>query len=157
MIIRSDLLRWHLRVLNASKASVPVVSPAQCSRGERLLRCRLRWLRTTPLGLWRAVHSSGLVGLRVDILRQRCAILVRHAIRRLAILQQLQAGLNMHVGRVEISCTLVCIQRICSLVVAGFVLVLVSDRCLILLRMQEANSPEFRGRTKPQRYWGSDG
>jgi hypothetical protein len=50
----------------------------------------------------------------MDILRQRSAGLARS----LAAAQQLEASLDMNIGRIELSSALICIQGIIDLVVA---------------------------------------
>lgn len=83
-----ELLGWHLGILDASQ---PVAGPVVAAHGwgKRLLRSRLRRLRTAPLGLRRTVHGTGLVSLGVDVLWQRGAVLVGHAVGGLAVLQKL--------------------------------------------------------------------
>ena len=68
------------------------------------------------------MQGSGLVSLRMDVLGDWNAALIGCAIGGLAILQQLQAGFNMDVGRIKVGSALVCVKRISSLVVARFVL-----------------------------------
>jgi hypothetical protein len=58
----------------------------------------------------------------VDILWNRCAVLIWYAACGLAVLQELQASFDMHVRRVKISSTLVCVERIGCLVIARLVL-----------------------------------
>jgi len=63
-----------------------------------------------------------LIRLGVYVLRDRGIALVRSTGRSLAILQELQASLDVNVGRVQVGCALVGIEGIGRLVVAGFIL-----------------------------------
>jgi hypothetical protein len=58
----------------------------------------------------------------MHVLRSRRAVLVGHAIGRLAALKELQARLDVHVRRVELSSALIRVKSVIGLVVAGFVL-----------------------------------
>jgi hypothetical protein len=57
----------------------------------------------------------------VNILWNRCAVLVWYAACGLAVLQELQASFDMHVRRIKIGGTLVCVERIGGLVIARLV------------------------------------
>lgn len=81
------------------------------------------------------------------VLRQRGAILVRHATRRLPVLQKLQAGLDVNVCRIEIRSSLIRIESIGRLVVARLILKTVNT-CYTSLRLFEFLLPECQGRTR---------
>jgi hypothetical protein len=78
------------------------------------MRLRSPWLT------WWATKGARLVGLRVDILRQRCTSLVGKAVGGLA-LEQRQAGLDVDVCRIKVSGPGVGVKRITCLVVARLV------------------------------------
>lgn len=79
-----------------------------------------RMLRCGSPPLWSG-DSTRLIGLWWDILRQRRTVLVGHAAGGLSTLQELKACLDMHVRRIQLSSTLVSVQSVGSLVVAGLV------------------------------------
>jgi hypothetical protein len=83
---------------------------------------RLLRLRSTPLRSSRSVNRSRLVSLRVDILGNWGVALVGGACRSLTVLQKLQTSLDVDVGRVKVSRTLVRVKSVRSLVVARFIL-----------------------------------
>jgi len=78
---------------------------------------------------WRSIDCGRLICLRMDILRKRCAVLVGHAAGWLAILKKLQACFDVYIGWVEIRSSLIGVEGICCLIVAGLVLVMVRTRC----------------------------
>jgi hypothetical protein len=78
------------------------------------MRLRSPWLT------WWATKGARLVGLRVNILRQRCTSLVRKAVGGLA-LEQRQAGLDVDICRIKVRGTGIGVKRIACLVVAGLV------------------------------------
>lgn len=84
---------------------------------------------------WWPVDCSRLICLRMDILGQRRAVLVGHTVGWLAVLEKLQACFNVHIGRVEVRRSLIGVEGIRCLVVAGLVLLTVSTRCNELLRI----------------------
>lgn len=116
---RSSIRVWRLwRRVDIGDPS-PAVGSGHWARAGAVWLLRLLWSRAGPLRTRRSNSSLILVGLRVHIGR-------RWRLRWLtigtAVTQQLQPGLDMRVGRVKFSSTLVCIQRIADLVVATFVL-----------------------------------
>jgi hypothetical protein len=79
------------------------------------------WGRTTPLGSRGSPDAGCLVSLRVDILRLRCGSVVLLSRTRQLALEKLQTGLDVNVGRVEISGPAVRIKRVGNLVVARLI------------------------------------
>jgi hypothetical protein len=77
--------------------------------------------RISPLRAWRSNGSSGLISLRVNILREWCTRLDWDA-TCLAVTEQLQPSFDVNVCGIELCSTLICIQRIVDLIVARFVL-----------------------------------
>jgi hypothetical protein len=65
---------------------------------------------------------SRLVGLWMYVLWYRYVALVWPPSRSLPILKKLQASLDVYVRWVEVGRTLVCIERVSCLIVAGLVL-----------------------------------
>jgi len=80
LIVRSQLLHWLRMLLDVGKTAAVVQS------WRRLALWSLRGSRSTPLRTWRTVDSSRLISLWMDILWQRCGILIWHATCRLSIL-----------------------------------------------------------------------
>jgi hypothetical protein len=115
---------------------------------------RLRWSRSTPLRSRRPVDGGWLVGLWVDILRQRRAVLVRHAAGGPAVLKQLQTGFNVDVCRVKIRRPLVGVQSVGGLIVARLILATIS-KLVIHNHVIAMDSPRCQGHTRPQKYSGS--
>lgn len=74
------------------------------------------WSRVAPLGPWRADSTASLIRLGMDVLGEGSAGLARCA--ALAAAQQLEAGLDMDIARVELRSALVCVQGVVDLVVA---------------------------------------
>ena len=96
LLIWVQLLRWEARLTDLSEWSVP---PRRKGWGGRTLRRLLR-LRSTPLWSSRSVDRRRLIGLGMYVLRDGGIALVRSTCRCLPVLQKLQAGLDMNVGRV---------------------------------------------------------
>jgi hypothetical protein len=100
----------------------PVASPVVAS-GKRWWRwpSRRAVVRLCPPWLtWRTTKCARLIRLRVDILRQRCASLVREAIGGLTFKQR-QACLDVDVCGIEISSASVRIERVAGLIVARLI------------------------------------
>jgi len=83
---------------------------------------RLLGLGSAPLRSSRPMDRSRLVGLRVHVLWDRCIALIRGTSRGLAILEELKTRLDVDIGRIEIGGTLIGVERVGGLVVAGLVL-----------------------------------
>lgn len=75
---------------------------------------------TSPRLTWRTAECARLVSLRVNILGQRRASLVREAVGGLS-LQQSQASLDVNIRRVKVSSPSVCIQGVACLIVARLI------------------------------------
>lgn len=67
------------------------------------------------------MQTGSLVCIRMHILRCGSRAVLR-SVMRCSALQQLKASLDMHIGRIKVGCTLVGIERICSLVVTRLIL-----------------------------------
>lgn len=83
---------------------------------------RLLRLRCAPLRSSGTMHRRWLIGLRMDVLRSRSIARIGYPRRVLSVLEELQACLDVYVGRVEVSCALVCVKGVGGLVVARLVL-----------------------------------
>lgn len=120
LVIGIEWLRRHLRVLQFGHAIATPV--ATCCKW---WRSRSRWRRVasvcSPLWTRRTTKCTRLVCLRVHILWERCTGLVGQAISRLA-LEQGQACLDVHVGRIKVRGASVSVERVARLVVARLVL-----------------------------------
>ena len=81
----------------------------------RALQVRRR-CRRSPLRTRRPCNPRRLISLRVDVLRERRALLQRHAIG-LTGAEELQASLDMNVGRVQFRRPLISVERIVDLIV----------------------------------------
>ena len=77
--------------------------------------------RCAPLGSRRGSDSGGLVGLGMNVLGLRSRSVVLVGTGQLA-LEQLQTGFDVDVGGIQVCRTTICIESVCDLVVAGFVL-----------------------------------
>jgi hypothetical protein len=111
-------LRW---VLDLSDISRPV-SHAALGSLSMLGRCSLG-RSSSPL--WSRRNSNAvLVSLWVDILRHRGVVLIGTCC--LPTPKQLQACFDVDIGRIQLSSSGVCIESIICLVIARFVLVIVS-------------------------------
>lgn len=73
--------------------------------------------RGSPLHSRRTVHT-GLIGLWMDVLRQRRILLIGHSVSRLATLQQLQASFDMAVVGIEFGSSLIGVKCIICLIIA---------------------------------------
>ena len=109
-------LRVRLKLVDAT---VPVCNLPRRSRGLRRRSTSGRW--RTPLRCGRSPDTRSLVGLRVDILRLRSRGASLTRALKLA-LEQLQACLDVNIGRVQIGSSSVRIQGVGNLVVARFIL-----------------------------------
>lgn len=118
--------------LNLVDATVPVCNLPGRSWGLRRRSTSRCW--GSPLRWGRSSDTRSLVGLRVNILglRSRSASLARAL--KLA-LKQLQACLDVNIGRVQIGSASIRIQGIGNLVVARFILLhmMLVDGLLLLL------------------------
>lgn len=92
-----QLLWWRLRVLLDLSQPLVVVE-SRCW----LRRVRLRGSRSTPLRSRRPGYGSRLVSLWMHVLGQRSTVLVWHAARGTAALEQLETRFNMDVCRIKI-------------------------------------------------------
>lgn len=111
--------------------------------------------RASPLRAGRTNRTGSLVGLRVNVSWHRR--LSWWGTIRLSISQQLQPSLDVRVRGVQLGGTLVRVQSIRDLVVAGLILrrVAVSDRSgRIRAELSVKDLPECRGRTKLPRCKG---
>jgi hypothetical protein len=100
----------------------PVASPVVAS-GKRWWRWSSRRAVVrlcSPWLTWRTTKCARLIRLGVDILRQRCACLVREAIGGLPFKQR-QACLDVDVCGIEISRASVRIERVAGLIVARLI------------------------------------
>jgi hypothetical protein len=118
------------RSLNGASGRLPIIRVGRLRRGIELsesatpavdggARRRSReswWSRVAPLGAWRADSTASLIRLGMDVLGEGSAGLARCA--ALAAAQQLEAGLDMDIARVELRSALVCVQGVVDLVVA---------------------------------------
>lgn len=105
--------------LNLVDATVPVCNLPGRSRGLRRRSTSRCW--GSPLRWGRSSDTRSLVGLRVDILRLRSRSASLARALKLA-LEQLQACLDVNIGRVQIGSASIRIQGIGNLVVARFIL-----------------------------------
>ena len=121
LIVRVWGLRLRLRMLNFRQTSTPILGGTSRSRAWSLRH----WRRTrcAPLRAWRSSNASCLVQLGVHILRNWCAM---HACGLSITTEQLESSLDVDIGRIKVSCSLVGIQRICGLIVTRLVLDTVS-------------------------------
>jgi hypothetical protein len=117
LLIRIERLGRQARISNLSQRAIPTSRTK--SRWSRSLR-RLSRLRT-PLRSGRAMDRGWLIRLRVNVLRYRSVALVRGTCWSLTVLKELQTSLDVDIGRVEISRTLVRVQCVGSLIVARLV------------------------------------
>lgn len=83
---------------------------------------RLLRLWSTPLWRCGSIDGGRLISLWMNILRSGGAALIGHTSSGLPVLKQLQTCLDMDIGRIQVRCTLIGIQGIGRLVVAGLVL-----------------------------------
>lgn len=107
-------LRWWVDV---GKSANPVIA-SSCSAGRRTACGRLM-RRTTPWRPNRSCRTGGLVGLWMNICRLRCAL--RAATATAARTEKLETSLDVRVTRVELCCSLICIEGVGDLIIAGFV------------------------------------
>ena len=99
---------------------------------------------------WWCTNTWGLVLLRMNVLRHGSGMLTRHA-RCLATAQDLQTSLDVYVARIEVGGSLVCIEGIGGLVVARFVLSMVSVvRCCLASTYQGAQVVPHFGNVRIQ-------
>lgn len=117
--VGSSIGVWRLRrwvdVVDSSPASGPWHRPGCWT----VWRLGLLRSRASPLRAGRSNSALVLIGLRVHIRRHGR---LRYLAICAAVAQELQPRLDMRVGWVQFSSTLIRIQRIADLVVAGFVL-----------------------------------
>jgi hypothetical protein len=114
MLKRLELLWWSLwNLIDLSNARTAVIKAWWWT---------CRWLRNTPLRTRWAVGRCWLICLWVNVLGQRSAILIRHAVGRATILQKLQSCLNVSIVWIQISSSLIGVERISGLIVARFIL-----------------------------------
>ena len=66
--------------------------------------------------------KTRLVSLRVHVLGNRGAIAAGHTVLRLTVLKQLETSFDVDVSGVQVSSALIGVERVGSLVVAGFIL-----------------------------------
>ncbi len=104
----------RLRVLNICQTPAPVLVAANWGR------TRYDRGRGPPLRAWRCSNTRRLVLLRVYILWDRSAMLISHA--RTGITEKRQPRLDVNVVRIQVSSSLIGVQRVCSLIVTRFVL-----------------------------------
>jgi hypothetical protein len=104
LIIRVKLLRGQAWVSNLSQWSVPLWTSQRrrCRALGRLLR-----LRSSPLWGDRSMNRSRLVSLRMNVLWNWDAALVRYTSRRLSILEKLETSFDVDVSRIKICSTLI--------------------------------------------------
>jgi hypothetical protein len=118
---------------------------------------RLGWWWRSPLGTRRPVDRCWLVSLRMYVLWKRSTVLVRHAVGWLPVLEKLQACFDMHICRVQVSGSLICIKSIIGLVVARLVL----ETVLVAAELHELGIglilPGCQGHTKLRRCLDSGG
>ncbi len=113
--------------------------------------------RRAPLWTRRRAHSRSLIQLRVHVTWSRCTVLVRHTGRLTIVAEQLQPGLDMHIGRIQVCCALVGIQSIGGLVVARFILKPIIRPLRHTNVVWRANLPTCQDRTKLRRCMDSCG
>jgi hypothetical protein len=118
-VIGVERLRWSWGVLEFCD---PVASPvvASSKRWWRWPSRRAVVRLCSPWLTWRTTKCARLIRLRVDILRQRRASLIRQAIGGLPF-EQRQACLDMDVCGIKVSSASVRIERVAGLVVARLV------------------------------------
>jgi hypothetical protein len=108
-------LWWWVDVVDPS----PTGGPRHRARRRTVWRLRLLGSRASPLRTRRSDSALVLICLRMHVGGHGR---LRNLAIGTAVTQQLQPGLDMRVGWVEFSSTLVCIQRIADLVVARLIL-----------------------------------
>lgn len=125
LIIWIESLWGQTGVLNSSQTvlfSTPVSRRGQ-GRHWRPARLSCSSSRRAPLWTWwTTADCTWLIGLRVDILRQRSTSLCRHTRRSRLTLEKSQTRLDVNISRIKLCSSRVCIQGIISLVVARLVL-----------------------------------
>jgi hypothetical protein len=110
-----------------------------------------------PLRSWWANGTSSLVGVGVHVLWNRCVGLRWQPVG-LTITKQLESSFNVNIGRIKLGSSLVGIQCIVDLVIAGLIL----RRWLAHVsneyhkRRAGANLPMYQGHTRPRKCTGSD-
>ncbi len=110
-----------------------------------------------PLWTRRRAHSRRLIQLRVHVTWSRCAVLVRHPRRLTIVAEQLQPGLDMHIGRIQVRGALVGIQSIGCLVVARFILTPIIRPLRHANDVWRANLPTCQDRTRLRKCMDSCG
>ncbi len=139
-------VRWLRRRVHVGQPTGPVLASALRSR--RRTASRSLGSRASPLGTGRALRTSGLVSLRVDISRLRSG----GRSTAVARAEQLKTRLDVRVAGIKLGSPLVGIESIRDLVVTRLVLERVSKRRA--LGITKESLPECRDRTKLRRCRG---
>jgi hypothetical protein len=119
LLIRVELLGRQSWVAYLGQRTIPYRAT---ERRRSWALWRLLRLRRAPLRSSGSMYRCWLIGLRMNVLRSRGIARIGCTRRVLSVLEELQACLDMYVGRIQVSCPLVCVKSVGGLVVARLVL-----------------------------------